>query len=158
MDASQHHERLKQAVVLACGAVEHGGGPFGALVVRGDRLLASAHNQVTQRSDPTAHAEIMALREACALLGSFRLDGCSVYASCEPCPMCLSAMYWARVDRVYYASSRLDAADAGFDDGLIYQELDRQPEERRLKLVQLSVAGSLEPFEAWRAKDDKQPY
>ena len=98
MDESQHHQWTKQAVELACGAVEHGGGPFGALVVCRDRVLASAYNQVTQRSDPTAHAEIVALREACALLGSFRLDGCSVYASCEPCPMCLSAMYWAHVD------------------------------------------------------------
>jgi guanine deaminase len=134
------------------------GGPFGAAVVLGDRVLAAACNEVTSLNDPTAHAEVQAIRAACQALGSFQLDGCDVYARCEPCPMCLGALYWARPRAVYFAASREDAAAAGFDDAFLYQELAKPPETRRLKIERIPLSGALRPFDAWRALPGRVKY
>jgi guanine deaminase len=134
------------------------GGPFGALVVQGDRVLAAACNEVTSRNDPTAHAEMQAIRAACELLGSFQLTDCDVYASCEPCPMCLGALYWARPRAVYFAASRTDAAAAGFDDATIYEELGRPPPERKMAIEHVVLDGATRPFEVWRASPGRVRY
>jgi tRNA(Arg) A34 adenosine deaminase TadA len=144
---------------VALQGVESGdGGPFGAVIVRGDDVLSSAHNQVVATNDPTAHAEIGAIRAACLLLGSFQLDDCDLYSSCEPCPMCLGAIYWARPRAVYYAATRADAAAAGFDDEFIYDELELPAEARALPLRRLDHAQAAEPFEAWTAKPGRVDY
>jgi guanine deaminase len=132
------------------GARAGRGGPFGALVVQGDRVLAAACNEVTSRNDPTAHAEIQAIRAACELLGSFQLTDCDVYASCEPCPMCLGALYWARPRAVFFAATRQDAAAAGFDDAAIYEDLVRPLPARSLHIQQVSFEGVSRPFDVWR--------
>jgi guanine deaminase len=126
------------------------GGPFGALVVQGDRVLAAACNEVTSRNDPTAHAEIQAIRAACEILGRFQLGDCDVYASCEPCPMCLGALYWARPHAVYFAAARTDAAAAGFDDAAIYDELTKPLDGRKLAIERLVFDGASRPFDVWR--------
>jgi guanine deaminase len=124
---------LRRALELAMqGMTEGFGGPFGAVIVRGDEVLAEGYNQVTSGNDPTAHAEVVAIRAACRLLGDFSLSGCEIYSSCEPCPMCLGAIYWARLDGLYFAASRSDAASIGFDDELLYTELGLAVSERRL--------------------------
>ena len=131
------HEYLERAIELAgIGMAQGHGGPFGAVVVRGDQILAEAFNQVTGSHDPTAHAEVGAIRTACRALGTFSLAGCEIYSSCEPCPMCLSAIYWARLDRLYFAATRTDAAEIGFDDAFLYTELTLDPTERQLPSVQ----------------------
>lgn len=134
------------------------GGPFGALIAHEGRPISEGWNQVTSMNDPTAHAEIVAIRSAASRLGRFSLEGCTLYTSCEPCPMCLAAAYWARVDGVVYAASRADAASIGFDDELIYQELAKPLQDRRLPMRQMLRAEALEVFDAWRAKPDKLPY
>ncbi|HTV21389.1 MAG TPA: nucleoside deaminase [Polyangiaceae bacterium] len=127
---------LERAIELAAvGMAQGGGGPFGAVVVRGDQIVAEGFNQVTGSHDPTAHAEVSAIRSACKALATFTLQGCEIYSSCEPCPMCLSAIYWARLDRLYYAATRTDAAEIGFDDAFLYTELTLDPAERRLPSV-----------------------
>jgi guanine deaminase len=126
------------------------GGPFGALIVQGDRVLAAACNEVTSRNDPTAHAEIQAIRAACEILGRFQLNDCDVYASCEPCPMCLGALYWARPNAVYFAAARADAAAAGFDDAVIYDELAKPLASRAMKIERLTFDGASRPFDVWR--------
>ena len=157
--ASEDDERfLREAIELARASVEAGGGPFGALVVRKGRVLARGTNEVTLAGDPTAHAEVVAIRAACRALGDFRLAGCTVYASCEPCPMCLGALWWARVERVVHAATRSDAAAAGFDDEELYAELVRPLAERRLPLVRLRLSESSAPFEAWRERAGRVPY
>jgi guanine deaminase len=124
---------MKRAIELAAIGMASGhGGPFGALVVRGDEVLAEGYNQVTSAHDPTAHAEVNAIRAACKSLETFSLAGCEIYSSCEPCPMCLSAIYWARLDRLYFAATRGDAAEIGFDDAFLYEELPLAPAERQL--------------------------
>jgi guanine deaminase len=133
------------------GARAGRGGPFGAAVVQGDRVVAAACNEVTSSNDPTAHAEVQAIRAACQALGTFQLTGCDVYASCEPCPMCLGALYWARPRAVYYAATRDDAAAAGFDDALLYEELARGAARQHLKIERLAIEGASRPFDAWRA-------
>jgi guanine deaminase len=132
------------------GARSGRGGPFGALVVQGDRVLAAACNEVTSRNDPTAHAEMQAIRAACEILGSFQLRDCDVYASCEPCPMCLGALYWARPRAVYFAATRGEAAAAGFDDANIYDELGKPLGERSLRIERLAFDGANRPFDVWR--------
>jgi guanine deaminase len=127
------------------------GGPFGAVVVQGDRVIAAACNEVTSRNDPTAHAEVQAIRAACEALGTFQLSDCDVYASCEPCPMCLGALFWARPRAVYFAASREDAAAAGFDDADIYEELGKPAGARRLAMQRIPLDGASRPFDAWRA-------
>ena len=137
---------------------ENAGGPFGAVIVKGTRIIADGWNQVTSSNDPTAHAEVTAIRNACKSLNSFSLEGCEIYTSCEPCPMCLAAIYWARLDRIYYANTRKDAAAIGFDDDFLYQEIPL-PEERRSKKTSrlLSAEGWL-VFEEWERKTDKVSY
>jgi guanine deaminase len=134
------------------------GGPFGAVVVRNDRIVGRGWNCVTSSNDPTAHAEVVAIRDACARRKTFHLSGCDVYTSCEPCPMCLSAMYWARVERVYYANTRRDAARIGFDDAFIYREVKLPLSRRKIPMKQLLRADAIAAFEAWQAKADKIRY
>jgi guanine deaminase len=134
------------------------GGPFGALIVRNGRVLAEGANRVTTAIDPTAHAEIVAIRKACRVLGDFQLTGCDLYTTCEPCPMCLSAIYWSRMTRVFYACVAADAAAAGFDDAFIYQELQRPLNERRLPMKQLLREESLAIFSLWSRQENKISY
>lgn len=134
------------------------GGPFGAVVVREGRILARGWNQVTSANDPTAHAEINAIRKACRKLGTFRLDGCEIYTSCEPCPMCLAAIYWARVSRIYYAGTREDAAGAGFDDERLYREVCQPRGLREVPMEQALRLEAVAVFEEWAAKQDRVPY
>lgn len=156
---SAHSSYLQHAIDLAAENVESGqGGPYGALIVKEDKIIASSGNQVTSRLDPTAHAEIMAIRMACHALNDFQLTGCILYTSCEPCPMCLGAIYWARLDKVYYACSREDAAAAGFDDSFIYDEIPLPPAERRIAMLNLKQGNDLKPFKLWNAKPDKILY
>lgn len=135
-----------------------GGGPFGAVIVRAGEIVGEGWNQVTTLKDPTAHAEIVAIRDACARLETFSLAGCEIYTSCEPCPMCLGAIYWARLDRVYYANTRHHAAAIGFDDDRIYQEFSRAPDRRSLPFIRLDLEEARRVFEEWQAKPDKIPY
>jgi guanine deaminase len=158
-DAKQQEHWMREAVDLArSGMQEKGGGPFGALVVCDDRVAGRGNNRVTEQLDPTAHAEIVAIREACRALGRFDLRGCVLYTSCEPCPMCLAAIYWARLDQVFYASTRHDAAEAGFDDEFIYEQLPLEIAARSLPMNQLLREQALELFREWAAKPDKIPY
>ena|SRR2546426_781539 len=150
---------MQEAINLALESVQRGnGGPFGAVIVRGDTIVGRGANQVTASNDPTAHAEIIAIRDACRQLNTFRLSDCELYASCEPCPMCLAAIYWARIKRVYYAGTRQDATEAGFDDELICRELTRPTGKRTLEMRQLMRSEALAAFEAWKNKTDKTPY
>jgi tRNA(Arg) A34 adenosine deaminase TadA len=150
---------LQEALDLAVENVESGlGGPFAALVVEDGTVLATGTNRVTTVQDPTAHAEITAIRAACKERGHFALDGCTLYSTCEPCPMCLGAIYWARLDRVVYAASRTDAAEAGFDDDHIYQEIDKPPADRVLPMEQQLADEAHRPFDAWADYDDRVEY
>jgi tRNA(Arg) A34 adenosine deaminase TadA len=157
--APDHAHFLRLAIEEATRGVRAGaGGPFGAVIVRDGQVLARGCNEVTSRNDPTAHAEVQAIRAACAALGSFQLTGCDLYASCEPCPMCLGAIYWARPRAVYHAASRIEAAAAGFDDAFIYEELERGPADRRLPLVHLPLPEAHAPFGIWRSLADRIRY
>jgi tRNA(Arg) A34 adenosine deaminase TadA len=150
---------MRRAVALSAEKMREGfGGPFGALVARGGEILAEGYNQVTACHDPTAHAEVVAIREACRKLGSFSLQGCEMYTSCEPCPMCLGAIYWARLDRVYYANTRSDAAAIGFDDDHIYRELDKAIDKRTVPFIRLECEEARRAFQEWLEKPDKIPY
>jgi guanine deaminase len=156
---STHSSYLQHAIDLAAENVESGqGGPYGALIVKENKIIAASGNQVTSRLDPTAHAEVVAIRMACQALNDFQLTGCTLYSSCEPCPMCLGAIYWARLDNVYYACSREDAAAAGFDDSFIYDEIPLPPNERRIVMLNLKQDNDLKPLELWNAKPDKILY
>ena len=134
------------------------GGPFGAVIVRHGKIIGRGWNRVTSTNDPTAHAEIMAIREACRRLKTFRLDDCELYASCEPCPMCLAAIYWARIGKIFYAGTRRDASAAGFDDDFLYRELARPAGRRRIPMKQLARAEALKVFGEWQRKPDKIHY
>ena len=134
------------------------GGPFGAVVVRDGKIIGRGWNQVTSTNDPTAHAEVTAIREACHALGDFKLSGCELYTSCEPCPMCLSAIYWARIPRIFYGNTRTDAAAIGFDDDFIYQQMPLPPEKRAIKMEPLLHSEALTTFKSWAAKTDKVRY
>jgi guanine deaminase len=150
---------MARAIQLSIENVRSGrGGPFGAVVVLQGEILAEAANSVTLCNDPTAHAEILAIREACAKLKNFELRGCEIYASCEPCPMCLGAIYWARPERVFYANTVEDAAKVGFDDSLIYREIPRLQSERKIPMRQMMHEAALEAFSAWDALPNKTPY
>jgi guanine deaminase len=158
-DHEAHRRFLDLAIDEAVrGATGGHGGPFGAVVVRDGLVIATGCNQVTSRNDPTAHAEIQAIRAACLALGAFQLDGCDVYASCEPCPMCTGALYWARPRGVYFAASRDDAAAAGFDDAFLHEELALPTEQRRLAVVRVVRPGADRPFEVWRTFAGRVPY
>lgn len=150
---------MDRAIELAkTGMQNNQGGPFGCVVVKNGSIIAEGNNRVTSDNDPTAHAEIIAIRNACKTLDDFQLSECEIYTSCEPCPMCLGAIYWARPKRVYYAARREDAADAGFDDDFIYRELDLSPEERSIPMIQTEQKNAVELFEEWKQKDDKTDY
>lgn len=149
---------LREAIALAEASIDEGGGPFGAVVVRKGEIIGRGNNRVTLGNDPTAHAEILAIRDACSNIGDFQLSGCELYVSCEPCPMCLSAAYWARLDAVYFAATAEDAAEVGFDDVLIRQELLLAPELRRLTMQQALREAALDTFRRWSVMEDKQEY
>lgn len=152
-------EFLKLAIDLAIeGVTSDRGGPFGAVVVKDGEIVGQGNNNVTSTNDPTAHAEIVAIRQACQNLATFELKGCTLYTSCEPCPMCLGAIYWARIDRIVYACTRHDAAQVGFDDSLIYREIDRPLSQRRISATQLLHEEGLQAFLAWEQKADKVLY
>ena len=150
---------MQEAIRLSVANVEEGkGGPFGAVVVKDGKIIARGANSVTSTNDPTAHAEVMAIREACKTLNTFQLDGCEIYTSCEPCPMCLGAIYWARPDKMYYANSKEDAAAIEFDDQFIYEEMAKPIEERKLFTRQLMREEALEGFKKWSESTLKIEY
>jgi tRNA(Arg) A34 adenosine deaminase TadA len=150
---------MRRAIALSLENVRSGrGGPFAAVVVRGNEIIAEATNQVTSLNDPSAHAEMLAVQAACRKLRHFQLTGCEIYTSCEPCPMCLGLIYWARPDKVYYANTAEDAAAAGFDDSRIYRELQSPPAARSIPMTQMLRQEALAAFRAWQDKPDKVPY
>jgi guanine deaminase len=150
---------MRRAIVLALENVRSGsGGPFAAVIVKDNRIIAEGTNRVTSSNDPTAHAEVVAIREACRVLADFQLSGCDLYTTCEPCPMCLGAIYWARPARIFYAATAADAAEAGFDDAFIYDELKNAPAERRIPTAQLLRDNALAIFSAWKKQENKTPY
>jgi guanine deaminase len=150
---------MSRAIALSLDNVRSGrGGPFAALVVKDGRVVGEGTNRVTSSNDPTAHAEVVAIRDACAALGTFELDGCDVYTTCEPCPMCLGAIYWARPARVFFANSAADAAAIGFDDAAIYEQLRLPQADRSIPLIQLLRDEAQEAFRVWRDKPDKVVY
>lgn len=150
---------LHEAIRLSREKMEAGeGGPFGAVVVKDGEMVGRGWNKVTSSNDPTAHAEVSAIRDACNNLGTFTLGGCEIYASCEPCPMCLSAIYWARLDALYFAGSKSDAADAGFDDSLLYEEVNLDWNERKLNAEQYLQPEARSVFESWKNKPDRTEY
>jgi len=149
---------IAQVIELAVDNVRRDGGPFAALVVKDGVVIATGTNQVTRTNDPTAHAEMVAIREACRVLGEFQLDGCDFYASCEPCPMCLGALYWARPARVFYAATHADAGAAGFDDSFIYRQIALPPGERSIPMIHVADAAAIRPFAEWRSKAGRTKY
>jgi len=152
-------EFMKEAIKLSVENVEDAkGGPFGAVVVKDGKIIARGTNCVTAHNDPTAHAEVIAIREACKVLGTFQLTGCEIYASCEPCPMCLGAIYWARPDKLFYAAAKEDAAAIQFDDGFIYEEIAKPVQDRKLFTRQLLRDEAIVAFEKWTASSNKVTY
>jgi guanine deaminase len=150
---------MARAIQLSIDNVLSGcGGPFGAVIVKDGAIVAEGANQVTSTNDPTAHAEVLAIREACRKLGAFDLEGCEIYTSCEPCPMCLGAIYWARLSRVYFGNDDVDAAKIGFDDSLIYRELAQPHSQRRIPMIQMMRDEALAAFRAWQEKPNKIEY
>ncbi len=150
---------MQRAIDIALQSMDSGkGGPFGAVVVKDGVIVAEGTNEVTSSDDPTAHAEVVAIRRACAKLGSFQLDGCELYTTCEPCPMCIGAIYWSRPEKVYYGSEKEDAARIGFDDKFIYDEIDLAIEERKIPFIQMGRDKTIDLFKKWEDKDDKIEY
>lgn len=149
---------MAMATKLSYDNIDKGGGPFGAVIVKGDEVISTGANSVTLLNDPTAHAEVLAIRNACAQLKDFRLTDCIVYSSCEPCPMCLSALYWAGVKKIFFANTKEDAAAIDFSDNFIYEELARKREYRHLPAIHVNGTGAIKAFEKWAAKSDKTPY
>lgn len=147
------------AIDLSRKGMEDGkGGPFGCVIVKDGIVIGKGNNSVLSQNDPTAHAEVVAIRDACKNLGHFQLDGCEVYTSCEPCPMCLGAIYWARPSKIFFANDKTDAALAGFDDEFIYQELDTTPAERRIPMIKMPNSEAVKVFEEWIRKENKKVY
>lgn len=150
---------MEEAIKLAVDNVKSGkGGPFGAVIVKNGEIIARGANHVTTTNDPTAHAEVVAIREACKKLNSFQLEGCEIYASCEPCPMCLGAIYWARPSKLFFAATKDDAAKAGFDDSFIYKEIPLPTQDRSIPTENLISVSSADPFISWKSKTDKTEY
>lgn len=149
---------MERAVELSRSNISCNGGPFGAVIVKDEKIIAEGCNRVTSDNDPTAHAEVVAIREACKKLNTFNLTGCEIYTSCEPCPMCLAAIYWARLDTVYFANEKHDAANIGFDDKFIYDEFALELHQRKIKMVKLHIKDALEVFNEWKNRDDKIEY
>jgi tRNA(Arg) A34 adenosine deaminase TadA len=150
---------MQHAIALSRKGMEAGdGGPFGAIVVKGDEIVGEGWNQVLHATDPTAHAEVVAIRQACQRLGTFQLTDCEIYTSCEPCPMCLGAIYWARPQRVYYANTKEDAAAIEFDDSFIYQELEKPHDQKKIPLIAMPEKEALEVFNDWKNKGNRILY
>ena len=149
---------MARAIELSIESVNTGGGPFGSVIVKDEKIIAEGSNKVTSTNDPTAHGEIVAIRKACKNLNNFNLSGCELYSTCEPCPMCLSAIYWAHIDKVYYANTRDDAKKIDFDDSLIYSELLKNVKKRKIPMVQMMRDEALKAFELWNKKTDKVKY
>jgi len=159
MSIDQQKKFMREAIRLSMENVQSGnGGPFGAVVVKNGKIIATAVNAVTKSNDPTAHAEIVAIRNACATLNSFQLDGCDIYCSCEPCPMCLGAIYWARLNAIYFGNSKKDASEINFDDNFIYDEFDISLNERKLPTIQLLRDEAQSAFIQWQKCEDKIEY
>lgn len=153
-----NEELMREAIRLSEENVNNGGGPFGAVIARDGEIVATGVNRVTASHDPTAHAEVNAIREACRRLGTFDLSGCEIYSSCEPCPMCLGAIYWAHIGKLYYGNNKTDAKNIGFDDSFIYEELELPRDRRRLPSEPLLSDEASEAFRMWMEKDDKVEY
>lgn len=149
---------MQMAIDLSLYSVENQGGPFGAVIVKDETVISKASNSVTLNNDPTAHAEINAIRTACATLKIFDLSGCTIYTSCEPCPMCLGAIYWARINKIFYANNRIDAKNIGFDDSFIYDELGKNMSSRSIPTIQIMQNDALKAFQAWTQKINKIKY
>ena len=149
---------MLRAIELSISSAKDTGGPFGCVMVKDDKIIAEGLNKVTFSNDPTAHAEIVAIREACKKLNTFNLSGCDLYASCEPCPMCLSAIYWSHIDNIFYANTREDAKKINFDDSLIYSEISKKNEDRKIPIKQMLRDEALKAFEIWNKKTDKIEY
>ena len=149
---------MTRAIELSIESVNTGGGPFGSVIVKDEKIIAEGFNKVTSTNDPTAHGEIVAIRKACKSLNNFNLSGCELYSTCEPCPMCLSAIYWAHIEKVYYANTRDDAQKIDFDDSLIYSELLKNVKKRKISMVQMMRDEALKAFELWDKKTDKVKY
>ena len=154
----EHKDFMRQAIALAVENVRNNGGPFGAVIVKDGKVVATGVNRVTANNDPTAHAEVSAIRAACTKLGTFDLSGCVLYTSCEPCPMCLGAIYWAHIDKIYYGANQHDAAAADFDDSFIYRELELEPAKRHKPVENILRDEAIAPFDEWRAKSDRVEY
>lgn len=153
-----HEEFMRKAIELSIKNVDTNGGPFGAVIVKDGEIIARGTNKVTSNNDPTAHAEVNAIREAAAKLGTFDLKGCEIYSSCEPCPMCLGAIYWARLDKLYYANTKQDAKEIDFDDSFIYEELELPVEKRKIPTMQILRNEAIIAFNKWKDKADKLEY
>ena len=151
-------EFMKRAIELSIESVKNGGGPFGSVIVKDNKIVAEGSNKVTLSNDPTAHGEIVAIREACKKLNNFNLEECELYSNCEPCPMCLSAIYWARIKKIYFANTREDARKIDFDDSFIYSELKKNMDERKISMIQIMRNEALKAFELWDKKTDKVKY
>jgi len=159
MEHAQHQQYMKRAIELSRTNVATGmGGPFGAVIVKGGVVIGEGTNQVTARNDPTAHAEVEAIRAACAHIGNFDLSGAVIYTSCEPCPMCLAAIYWARLERIYFANTKVDAAAINFDDDFIYREFAKSPAARAIPMTQLMRDEAMQAFKEWGSSTGKIPY
>ena len=152
------NEFMKRAIELSVESVNNGGGPFGSVIVKDNKIIAEGSNKVTPTNDPTAHGEIVASREACKKLNNFSLNGSELYSTCEPCPMCLSAIYWARIDKIYFANTREDARKIDFDDSLIYTELQKNIHKRKIPMIQILRNEALKAFDLWDKKKDKVKY
>ena len=149
---------MARAIELSLDSVKSNGGPFGCVIVKNDEIIAEGANEVTKSNDPTAHAEIVTIRSACEKLNTFDLKDCEIFTSCEPCPMCLSAIYWSHIDKIYYGNTRLDAAKIGFDDNFIYEELNLNLKKRKIPLQQIKKNEAIKAFEEWELKEDKVEY
>lgn len=159
MCSNKQNEFMQEAIRLSIENVISGkGGPFGAVIVKDGKIIARGANEVTSSGDPTAHAEVVAIRNACKTLGTFQLDGCEIYTSCEPCPMCLGAIYWARPDKMYFANTKKDAADINFDDQFIYEEIEIPFQDRKLTTAQMMRDEALEAFQLWSVSISKTEY
>ena len=152
------NEFMKRAIELSIESVNKGGGPFGCVVVKDEKIVSEGSNKVTLTNDPTAHGEIVAIREACKKINNFSLNGSELYSTCEPCPMCLSAIYWARIDKIYYANTRKDAQKIDFDESLIYSEFQKNINERKIPMIQMMRNEALKAFDLWDKKTDKVKY
>ena len=149
---------MERAIALSIESVKSGGGPFGSVIVKDDKIISEGMNRVTINNDPTAHGEIVAIRSACKNLNNFRLKDCELYTSCEPCPLCLSAIYWARIDKIYYANTRNDAQKIDFDDSFVYSELTKKINQRKIPMIQLMRDEALKGFKLWKNTENKVKY